>query len=214
MLLPVRQSAAQAVQSQGVNTGGADLNLIGTITSSITISVTGSLDTNGGATTTISGSGTQGIVDFGTYDLAGPLANGDKQRVNLNPKGNYLVATLTVQTTFSGSGSMNAAVDIQRANPCGAAPDVSCAGSGSLFYGKMTPRIPNVRGFWTKWTRYPEIKPGVSPMPISTYVPGAGNLDSSMLNGQSVDHQVAVWIPDSLPAGPFSTVVTYTVTRL
>ncbi|MBN2576683.1 MAG: hypothetical protein JXP73_19110 [Deltaproteobacteria bacterium] len=187
---------------------------MGTITSAIAIEVTGSIDQNGGQVTTVTGTGTQGVVDFGTYDLPGPLANGEKHRVNSNPKGNYLVATLQVTTWFSGGGSMTAAVDIQRANPCGGPPDVSCAGSGSLFYAKMVPRKPNQKASWPKWKSYPETNPGVFVMPLSTYVPGAGNLDNLMGNGDAMDHQVAVWIPDSLPPGPFSTVVTYTATRL
>jgi len=214
LLLPARPCAAQTAESRGTAQAAVDVALTGTIISSVAISVTGSNDQNGGATTTIIGAGVQGVVDFGTYDLAGPLANGEKQRVNSNPKGNYLVATLRVTSTFTGTGGANAAVDIQRTNPCGGAPDVSCAGSGSLFYAKMTPRRPNQRASWPKWSRYPETNIGVFVMPISTYVPGAGNLDNLMLNGDSMDHQVAVWIPDSLPAGPFSTLVTYTITRL
>jgi hypothetical protein len=214
LLVPVRPSAAQTVESRGSTKAAADLDLGGTIVSSVSITVNGSIDQNGGATTTITGAGVQGVVDFGTYDLAGPLANGEKQRVNSNPKGNYLVATLRVTATFTGGGAANAAVDIQRTNPCGGAPDVSCAGSGSLFYAKMTPRRPNQRASWPKWSRYPETNPGVFVMPISTYVPGTGNLDNLMASGDSMDHQVAVWIPDSLPAGPFSTLVTYTITRL
>lgn len=214
LLFPIRPSAAQTVQSNGTSSAAADITLTGNLTSSIAIEVTGSQDNNGGALTTITGTGTQGVVDFGTYDLPGALVNGEKHRVNTNPKGNYLVATLSVTTRFSGGGSMTAAVDIQRANPCGPAPDVSCAGSGSLFYAKMVPRKPRQRASWPKWSRYPETNAGVFVMPISSYVPGAGNLDNLMANGDSMDHQVAVWIPDSLPAGPFATQVTYTATRL
>jgi hypothetical protein len=35
-----------------------------------------------------------------------------------------------------------------------------------------------------------------------------------MANGDSIDHQFAVWIPGTAPSGAFSSVVTYTVTRL
>jgi hypothetical protein len=79
----------------------------------------------------------------------------------------------------------------------------------------MTPgRLPNQRVPWQKWSAYPPSQPGANVMPLSTYVPGTGNLDNQMTSSQSMDHQVAVWIPDSLPAGPFSTLVTYTITRL
>lgn len=214
LCFPIRQGAAQTVESRGAGVAAGDIALRGTIVSSVAITVTGSIDQSSGAVTTITGAGVQGVVDFGTYDLAGPLANGEKQRVPTNPRGNYLIATLRVTTVFTGGGSPTAAVDIQRTNPCGGPPDVSCAGSGSLFYAKMTPRKPNQRASWPKWMRYPETNAGVSVMPLSTYVPGTGNLDNLMANGDSMDHQVAVWIPDSQPAGAFSTLVTYTVTRL
>jgi hypothetical protein len=38
------------------------------------------------------------------------------------------------------------------------------------------------------------------------------NLDDLMANGDSIDHQIAVWIPDTALSGSFSSVVTYTVT--
>jgi hypothetical protein len=214
VLLPARRGAAQTVESRGPDQAGVDIALRGSITSSVAITVSGSIDQASGAVTTVIGTGIQGVVDFGTYDLAGPLINGEKQRVPANPKGNYLVATLRVTTIFTGGGASTAAVDIQRANPCGGPPDVSCAGAGSLFYAKMTPRKPNQRATWPKWSRYPETNAGVFVMPLSSYVPGAGNLDNLMANGESIDHQVAVWIPDAQLPGPFSTLVTYTVTRL
>jgi hypothetical protein len=38
------------------------------------------------------------------------------------------------------------------------------------------------------------------------------NLDDLMANGDSIDHQIAVWIPGTALSGSFSSVVTYTVT--
>jgi hypothetical protein len=220
LLLPARQSAAQQVRSSGGgNQGVVDFTLQGTITSSITIFVTGSVDLQGNIPTVITGNGTQGVVNFGTYNLAGPLLTGDKQKVNgggSGGPGNFLIATLTVGTTFSGGGSMLAAVDIQRSNPCGPVPDVACGSPGSLFYAFQVPRKPNQRATWPKWNKYPDARYGASVLdvPDSTYVPGAGNLDNLMANGDTIDHQVAIWIPNSLPPGPFSTMVTYTATRL
>jgi hypothetical protein len=217
LLLPVRQSAAQ-VRSTGSNQGITDLTLRGTITSSITIFVTGSVDLQGNVPTVITGTGVQGVVNFGTYNLAGLPLTGDKQYVNNGNggPGNYLIATLTVGTTFSGGGTMLAAVDIQRSNPCGPAPDVACGAPGRLFYAFQVPRKPRQKATWPTWKKYPETRYGTSvlDMPLSTYVPGTGNLDNQMANGDTIDHQVSIWIPNSLPPGPFSTMVTYTATRL
>ena len=217
LLLPARQSAAQ-VASHGTNTGAVDMTLSGTIGSSITISVTGSLDLADGATTVVTGNGIQGVVNFGTYNLGGPLLTGDKQSVTLanGGPGSYLIATLTVQTTFSGNGSAKAAVDIQRTNACGPAPDIACGAPGRFFFAKQVPRKPNQKVMWPTWKKFPDTRYGSSvfDMPDAAYVPGSGNIDNQMLNGDTMDHQVAIWIPNSLPAGPFSTMVTYTATGL
>ena len=158
----------------------------------------------------ISGNGVQGVVNFGTYNLAGLPLTGDKQYVNNGNggPGNYLIATLTVQTRFSGGGSMQAAVDIQRTSACGPAPDIACGAPG---------RRPTCR--WIV-ASVPDLTPhewevaSVFDVALSSYVPGAGNVDNQMANGESLDHQVAIWIPNSTPPGPFSTMVTYTATRL
>lgn len=213
LVVPIRLGHAQ-LGSHGPGSSRTEITLRGTLSSMISIAVEGSAD--GGAVTTIVGSGTQGVVDFGIYDLAGPPATGEKQRVNKNPKGNYLIATLTVTAHYTGTGGLGA-VDIQRANPCGPIPDVSCDAPGYLFYAKMIPRKPKQKHLtWPTWKEPPggSAMAGVFAMPLSTYVPGTGNLDSEMLSGDSIDHQVAVWIPDSQIPGPFSTVVTYTATRL
>ncbi len=216
LLLPVRQSAAQATSSGQL--GAMDFTLRGTITSSITIFVTGSVDLKGNVATVITGNGTQGVVNFGTYNLGGLPLTGDKQAVNSGNggPGNYLIATLTVGTTFSGGGTMLAAVDIQRSNACGPAPDVACGSPGRLFYAFQIPRRPKQRATWPTWRRYPDDRYGASvrDVPDSSYVPGPGNIDNQMATGDTIDHQVAIWIPNSLPPGPFSTMVTYTATRL
>jgi len=218
-LLPVRQSAAQ-VRSSGANQGAIDLTLTGTITSSILISVTGSIDLSTGRQTVITGNGVQGVVNFGTYNLATMPLTGDRQKVtaaNGGP-GSYLIATLTVGTDFSGGGSGFAAVDIERTNPCGPAPDIACGSPGNLFFAKRAARPPgkNPKWAWPTWLRYPDARYGatVFDVPISTYVPGTGNLDNQMANGDTLEHQVAIWISNAQPAGPFSTMVTYTATRL
>jgi hypothetical protein len=217
LLLPVRQGAAQ-VRSRGTNQGIVDLNLSGTITSSIAIYVTGGIDLQGNVATVITGNGVQGVVNFGTYNLAGAPLTGDKQYVNAGGggPGNYLIATLSVRTTFTGGGSMRAAVDIQRTSACGPAPDIACGAPGRLFFAKQASRKPNQHVTWPTWKKYPEIRYGASvfDVPDSSYIPGAGNVDNLMLTGEFMDHQVAIWIPNSLPAGPFSTIVTYTATRL
>jgi hypothetical protein len=203
-------------QTQGETLGKIELNLTGTITSSVTVSVEGSVNQNGGATTMVTGTGSQGTVDFGNI-RGGVPGTGESFRVNSNEaQGTYLVATIRLRTRFSGSGGSRAVLDIQRAAPCGASSGLPCGGPGSLFFAKMVQRVPNQPAAWPTWDQYPDRNFGSSvfSVPEVTYVPGSGNLDDLMANGESIDHQVAVWIPDEASEGTFSAVVTYTVTRL
>lgn len=192
-----------------------ELTLTGTITSSVELSVEGSTNQNGGATTIVTGTGSNGTVNFGDF-RGGHPSTGESFRVDGPARGHYLVATLRLRTHFTGGGGNRAALDVQRAVPCGATANLPCGSPGSLFYAKMVSRVANQPAAWPAWDSYPDRNYGVSvfSVPDTTYVPGAGNLDDLMANGESIDHQVAVWIPDDAPAGAFSEVLTYTVTRL
>jgi hypothetical protein len=214
LLLHPTSSKAQ-VSTRGQTLGRMEIALTGTITSSVALTVEGSVNQNGGVSTIVTGSGNRGTVDFGNF-RAGAPGTGELFHVDGPVKGSYLVATLRLKTHFSGSGGAHAVLDIQRASPCGGTPGLPCGHPGSLFYAKMSRRAPNQAVAWPTWDRYPDANFGSSvfSVPDETYVPGAGNLDDLMANGDSIDHQVAVWIPDDAPEGVFSEVVTYTVTLL
>jgi len=209
------RSTAQTT-SQGQTVGSTNITLTGTITSTVVLTVEGSTNQNGGASTTIVGVGTHGAIDFGNFRVPGPAVNGERHRVEGVAPGHYLVATVRLKTQFSGSGGPRAMLDIQRANPCGGVSELPCGAPGGLFYAKMARRTPNQAAAWPAWDQYPDQRYGstVFDVPASSYVPGTGNLDDLMANGDFIDHQIAVWIPDDAPSGAFSSVVTYTVTRL
>jgi hypothetical protein len=206
-------TSARAQDRQGEVVSRANIVLRGTITSSITLAVSGSTNRNGQAMTQVRGVGNQGVIDFGTVGGDRAPATGEQHRVER--LGYYLVATLRVGTRFSGGGG-RVLLDVQRANPCGTLPDLPCGHPGGLFYAKMASRRPNLAASWPTWNRYPDQRYGrsVFDVPDASYIPGQGNLDALMENGDSIDHQLAVFIPDDLPVGSFSTVVTYTATRL
>lgn len=212
-LLPA--SGTPQTTEGGERLGSADITLTGTITSTVVLSVEGSVNQNGGASTVIVGSGAHGSIDFGNFRAPGPSGNGERYHVDGPVAGHYLVATIKLKTRFSGGGDARALLDIQRATPCGGPPELPCGAPGSLFYAKAATRAPNRPVSWPTWDAYPDRRYGstVFDVPDSSYVPGTGNLDSLMANGDSIDHQIAVWIPDTAPPGSFSSVVTYTVTR-
>ena len=213
-LLP--STTAAQTTSHGQTAGSVNIALSGTISSTVVITVEGSVNQNGGASTMIMGSGARGAIDFGNFRVPGPSLNGERYHVEGAVPGHYLVATVKLKTQFSGSGAARAVLDIQRATPCGGPAELACGAPGSLFFAKQARRAPNRLAAWPAWNQYPDRRYGstVFDVPESSYVPGAGNLDDLMANGDSIDHQIAVWIPDSAPPGTFSSVVTYTVTRL
>jgi hypothetical protein len=208
-------SAFAQVVVHGQTLGRMDVTLTGTIASSVTLTVEGSINQRVAASTIVRGGGPRGAVDFGNF-RGGLPATGEVYQVDGNAKGSYLVATLRLRTRFTGAGGSRAVLDIQQATACGATAGLPCGAPGSLFYAKMAQRVPNQAVAWPTWDAYPDQKYGVSvfSVPDVTYVPGAGNLDQLMENGDSIDHQVAVWVPDDAPEGTFSAIVTYTVTRL
>lgn len=206
--------AMAQVRSNGVP-ATAQITFKGVVTSAVEITVEGSIDLNGNDTTLISGSGTQGVINFGVYNLNNALLTGNKHRVNKNPKGNYLVATVRASVRFSG-GPSSASIDLYRAFPVGGSGDVPL---NRLFFSVMGPknaRKSTGRLSWPRWDEYPEKRLGTSvfQVPAAGYVPGPGNLESGLLTGEGIEHQLGVWIPDSQTPGPFSTVVSYTATAL
>jgi hypothetical protein len=206
--------ATAQVTSRGGSTSQptqVNVTLAGDVTTSVKLQIDGSVDLATNVPTVVNGAGTSGIVNFGTYNVASPLLTGEKHRSNTLPnRGTYLVATLTVTVTLTG-GLTTATVDVQRSNPIAGPPDVA---AGRLLVALPSGGQKNQKLSWPRWSKFPEQRFGstVFDVPPSTYVPGAGNLDAAMVNGDSLDHQIGIWVPDSQPAAPFSTLVTYTAT--
>src|SRR5438067_369351 len=71
--------AADAQVATGKGAGGVgagpivEITVKGNVVSSLSLSITGSIDTFNNVTATITGSGTSGVVNYGVYNLAGGL---------------------------------------------------------------------------------------------------------------------------------------------
>src|SRR5512138_2314172 len=104
--------------TSGQTIGKMEVELTGTITSSVVLTVEGSTNENGGASTAVTGTGNRGTVSFGNFRRGGP-GTGESYHVDGAVKGTYLVATIRLKTQFSGSGGPLAVLDIQRSSPCG-----------------------------------------------------------------------------------------------
>lgn len=213
LLLP-SAAHAQIVTARG-NPATTQITFTGELTSAVELVITGSTDSNGNDQTELTGSGAAGVVNFGIYNLATPLLTGEKNRTTSGTPGTYLVATLRAQV-FTSGGHGGAVIDIARTFPYQGPPDVPQQNLFFAFWGIGNIRIRNTQLWWPNWTRYPNIFSSIAvfEVPPAGTVPGGGNLDPGLQSGDFIDHQIAVWIPDSQPAGPFSTTVTYTATAL
>lgn len=182
--------------AQGVGTAGTpaslQVHLGGTVHSAIQLTVVGGNDTN------VTGSGTSGTVNFGDI-TATNLLTGVKYRDYLfPPRGTYLVATLEVQLKLSGGLSNDATVTVNRTSVTGPLeiPD------GNLY---VTKSIVTVLAYYL----FPPNDLPNSFIPLHTT---PETLTDSLGSGDTFDHQVVIWIPDSQAPGNFASTVTYSAT--
>jgi hypothetical protein len=216
VLFGTRAHAWVSAVSAGSAGASTTITLTGNIQSFITVALKGSVNQRLSSVTTVSSAGPVSSVDFGGISIAGAATNGERHEV-AGPDGSfigyYLVATLSVETRFAGVAGASARLDIQRANQCGAWPDVPCGEPGSLFFARTNPPALGPLT-WPAWSGYPDVRYGqaVFPVPNASYVPGPGNLGQGIKNGQAIEHQLSVWVDADAPPGLFRTEIKYTVT--
>jgi hypothetical protein len=177
--------------------GGAlpTVTINATLTQAIQLTITGIPD--GAATTSISGAGNAGVVDFGviTTDCSFPLANGQCVRSTSGQPGAFLVASFRARVSFSGLTSAD--LGISRNGPIGGSPP---------DFGMQ--RLRFALGLATPWTQSTQ---GTN-MPNTLAAAAENNLGAGLASGTAVDHQVALRFPDNAQQGVYSTTVRWTAT--
>jgi len=202
-LIPLSQAAAQTLTDTETVTpgnyagnGGAQVTVQfnATLQNAITLTLVGIAD--GAATTTIAGGGTAGTVNFGNFNtLCNPaIANGECVRsLAASPvQGASLVASFRATVAFSGAASAD--VGISR-NVAGAPPWFA---NGLKF----------ATGTATAWTSSADGTQLVDPLTASA----ESNLGAAVASGTNIDHQVALFFPDTTAAGAYTTTVRWTAT--
>lgn len=188
---------AQTLRNSGTNSAQVDLGFIGNVRNSILVTVFGT-----GATVLTNGPSVgmpvhaAGTINFGSFStlLQPPPATGLGYRVALPSPGAVVTATLDAIITYNGATT--AALTVARLSPAGGLPDIPL---GDLRVA--SPALVT----WTAGTQGAPIpNPGLPAFDLCT---AAGDLTCE--SGKPYPHSLAVFIPDSRPAGPFTTVVVY-----
>jgi hypothetical protein len=198
-LIPLSQASAQTLTDTETATpgnyaggGGAQVTVQfnATLQNAITLTLTGIAD--GAATTTIAGTGTAGVVNFGTFNtLCNPaITNGECVRTTAGTSGAYLVASFRATVAFSGAPSADVGIS---KNVAGA------IGFGGLKFAS---------GVATAWTNSGDGTTMLDPLAAAA----ENNLGVGVASGTAIDHQVALFFPDTQAAGAYTTTVRWTAT--
>ena len=191
---------AQTIQNSGANRAQVRLGFIGTVTNSVLISIVGFGTTTFNSTSSAAmPTHAQGTINFGTFStlLQPPPANATGYRVALPAPGAVVVATLDALIDYNGA--VTASLTVGRAAPAGGAPDVPLANLrvaspalGSWTSGSQGVQVPNFG------------------LPAYNICTATG--DTTCLAAKSYVHDLAVYVPDSQAAGPFTSTILYTGT--
>jgi hypothetical protein len=193
-------AAAQTIQNNGANQTQVRLGFIGVVTNSVLISIVGFGSTNFSSTSsTAMPTHALGTINFGTFStlLQPPPANGTGYRVALPAPGAVVVATLDALIDYNGAAT--ASLTVGRKVAAGGAPDVPLA--------NLRVASPSL-GAWTS---------GSQGVQVPDFGAVAYNLctatgDATCIAAKSYVHDLAVFVPDSQAAGPFTTTILYTGT--
>jgi len=197
-LLPLSQAAAQtltdvetATPGNYAGNGGAQVTVQfnATLQNAITLTLTGIAD--GAATTTIAGAGTAGVVNFGTFNtLCNPaITNGECVRTTGGTAGAHLVAPFRATVAFSGAPSADVGISKNVA--------------GATAFG-----LKFASGVATAWTNSADGTNMLDPLAAAA----ENNLGLGVASGTAIDHQVALFFPDTQAAGAYTTTVRWTAT--
>jgi hypothetical protein len=193
---PVR---AQTIDNSGVNQTQVRLGFVGIVTNSILVTIIGfgttTLNPMASAAMPTHASAT---VNFGTFSTMLPLlTNGTGYRVTVPAPGAVAVATLDAFIDYNGATT--ASLTVGRAAAVGPAPDVPL--------DNLRVAAPPLAS-WTAGNQGTQV-PALS-LPGYNLCTAVG--DATCIGTKSYLHDLAVYIPDTQVAGPFSTVVLYTGT--
>lgn len=188
---------AQMIRNSGATRAQVDLGFIGNVRNSILLTVIGT------GTTVLTNSVSAAMpvhatatINFGTFNtlLRPPPATGQGFRVALPTPGAVVAATLDAMVTYNGAAT--ATLTVSRLGVAGGLPDIPLTDLRVASPALAT---------WTSGSDGVQV-PNAG-LPGYNLCTAAGDLTCQ--NAKAYLHSLAVFIPDSRPAGPFTTVVVY-----
>lgn len=192
----------QTVTNVGDTQTGVNITFTGIIQSSVALTLTGKdLTTLSGTANAVNDPAT-GTVDFGSFSVLGPLTvtNGQITRTSSGTSGVLVIADLIATLVYQGTTT--GTILVTRASAAGAPPDVPLANLRIA-----SPPLPLAA--WTSETSGTQVPDASAPgFSLCT----ANGRDTTCQDAVAYDHQLAVFVPQTQPAGDFSTVVLYSGT--
>jgi len=200
LLLSGIPAAKAQVSPVGTNRGQGQIGIGGRVVNEVVLAVSGSGSTVLSGASLAQGPGrASGTIDFGSFSTLlqpGPT-NGQGFRVALPSAG--VVVTATLSATIFYHGSPSATITVSRQNLASSLPDLPLSGLriaspaiGTWTSGQQGTQVPNAG------------LPGFNPCQA------AG--DITCIHGKPYRHSLALFLPDTRPAGPFSTTILYSGT--
>jgi hypothetical protein len=191
---------AQTIRNSGVNNTQVRLGFNGMVTNSVLITIVGfnttSFNTSNTAAMPTHATGT---INFGTFStlLQPPPTNGTGYRVALPAPGAVVVATLDAMIDYNGNTT--ASLTVGRRSAAGGPPDVPLA--------NLRVASPS-RASWTAGNQGAQV-PNFG-LPAYNLCTATG--DVTCVAAKFYVHDLAIYLPDTQAAGPFSTIILYTGT--
>jgi len=191
---------AQTIRNSGPSQTQVRLGFVGNVANSVLITIVGF------GTTTLSTSSSTAMpvhstasINFGTFStiLQPPPTNGTGYRVALPAPGAVVVATLDAMIDYNGAAT--ASLTVGRSAAAGGPPDVPLA--------NLRVSSP-ARASWTAGNQGVQVPDFGQP----AYNLCTATGDTTCIAAKSYVHDLAVYVPDTQAAGPFSTTILYTGT--
>jgi len=200
VLVVAPAASAQVISNSGETQAQVQLGFNGLIAGSVQLTIVATGPTSLTGTASVAGPAhSVGTIDLGAFTTTRPntAENSSGFRITSGTPGAVLAARLIA--TLSYNGTTTGSITVARRNLAGAAPDVPLANL-RVASPPLTTWTSSLDG-----SQVPDAgQPGLD---ICT---AAGAV--TCVNGQTFEHELAIFVPDSQPTGPFTTVVLYTGT--
>lgn len=202
VLMSSASALAQTATGVGIagagNGGIVEIDVRGTVVSSVSLNVTGAPGTVlSGTSSATSPTAAVGTLDFGSFSTQTPSAANNTTFAGRTAANTGAIVAGSLTATLTYSGALTGSITVQRKT-------IPVVGTSDIQAGNLRVASPALAS-WTAATDGTAVgNPGTTTDICS----------GSCTSGTGYTHQLAVYIPDTQAFGLFTSVVTYTGTAL